>query len=198
VFIVERNVFLDFHIDTNRINAKSSLKYMNILEHWHENDVIYIEMAEVAQNEAANRGSSLRSEKAYSYIATETLAGTPDEFRMLRQIIEVLFPNGIKSTNEKNDVEIVCNAWKYGRILVTDDGGSKKQPGGILGSRGKLAALGIKVLRDYEAVELVKEKIIQRDQSALKVASYKKDSIPQWVGKDLDVIKTFLKNEKGS
>lgn len=198
MFIVERNLFLDFHIDTNRINAKSCLKYMNILEHWHENDVIYMEMSEIAQNEAANRGSPLRSEKAYSYIATETLAGTPDEFRMLRQIIEVLFPNGIKSTNEKNDVEIVFNAWKYGRILVTDDGGSKKQPGGILGSHGKLAALGIKVLRDYEAVELVKEKIIQRDQSALKVASYKKDPIPQWVGKDLDVIKTFLKNEKGS
>jgi len=198
MFIVERNVFLDFHIDTNRINAKSCLKYMNILERWYENDVIYIEMAEVAQNEAANRGSSLRSEKAYSYIATETLARTPDEFRMLRQIIEVLFPNGIKSTNEKNDVEIVFNAWKYGRILVTDDGGSKKQPGGILGSRGKLSTLGIKVLRDYEAVELVKEKIIQRDQSALKVASCKKDPIPQWVGKDLDVIKTFLKNEKES
>jgi len=84
MFIVERNVFLDFHIDTNRINAKSCLKYMNILERWYENDVIYIEMAEVAQNEAANRGSSLRSEKAYSYIATETLARTPDEFRMLR------------------------------------------------------------------------------------------------------------------
>jgi hypothetical protein len=117
---------------------------------------------------------------------------------MLRKIKEVLFPNGIKSINEKNDVEIVFNAWKYDRILVTDDGGSKKQPGGILGSRDKLAALGIKILRDYEAVELVKEKIIRRDQSALKVASYKKEPIPQWVGKDIDVIKTFFKNEKRS
>ena len=30
--VPERYVYLDFHIDTNRINAKSRLTYMNILE----------------------------------------------------------------------------------------------------------------------------------------------------------------------
>ena len=59
----ERYVYLDFHIDTNRINAKSRLDFMNILEHWYENDVIFLEMAEVAQNEATKSQNSIRTEK---------------------------------------------------------------------------------------------------------------------------------------
>ena len=66
----ERYVYLDFHIDTNRINAKSGLTYMNILERWFEDDVIYLEMSEAAQNEAVKSGSSTRTEKAYTYIAS--------------------------------------------------------------------------------------------------------------------------------
>ena len=92
----ERYVCLDFHIDTNRINAKSRLTYMNILERWFEDDVIYLEMAEVAQNEAVQSASSVRTKKAYTYIAKETLAGTLDESRILKQIQGILFPNGIK------------------------------------------------------------------------------------------------------
>jgi len=143
----ERYVYLDFHIDTNRINAKSRLDFMNILEHWYENDVIFLEMAEVAQNEATKSQNSIRTE-----------ASTPDEARMLRKIKDILFPRGVKNINERNDVEILFNAWKYGAILITDDGGSKRQPGGILGNRDKLTALGIQVMRDHEAVEIVKQK----------------------------------------
>jgi len=102
--------------------------------------------------------NSIRTEKAYSYISTETLASTPDEARMLRKIKDILFPRGVKNINERNDVEILFNAWKYGAILITDDGGSKRQPGGILGNRDKLTALGIQVMRDHEAVEIVKQK----------------------------------------
>ena len=46
-----------------------------------------------------------------------------------------MFPNGAKDDNELNDVRIVCEAKKYEAILVTGDGGSKAQPGGILGNR---------------------------------------------------------------
>ena len=194
----ERYVYLDFHIDTNRINAKSRLAYMNILERWFEDDLIYLEMSEVAQNEAVKSGSSIRTEKAYTYIASETLAGTFDECHILKQIKEILFPNGLKSINEKNDVEIVFNAWKYRQILITDDGSSKSQPGGILGNRDKLAALGIQVLRDHEAVKLVKQKVIQRDQRTNKIAAYKNEPLPEWVGKDLDILKTIEENEDKS
>ena len=191
----ERYVYLDFHIDTNRINAKSRLININILERWFEDDVIYLEMSEVAQNEAVKNGSPIRTEKAYTYIASKTLAGTADELRILKHIKEILFPNGIKNINEKNDTEIVFNAWKYRQILITDDGDSKRQPGGILGNRDRLAALGIQVLRDNEAVQLVKQKIIQRDLRANKISAYKNEPLPEWVGKDLDIFKTVEENE---
>jgi tRNA A37 threonylcarbamoyladenosine biosynthesis protein TsaE len=47
----DRYVYTDFHIDTNRINSKANLRYMNILEHLDKEGVIYVEMAEVAQEE---------------------------------------------------------------------------------------------------------------------------------------------------
>jgi hypothetical protein len=156
----ERNVCLNFHIDTNRINAKANLRFMNILEHWHNSGVIYIEMAEVAQKEAARTFNNERSEKAYGYVATETLAETPEELQLFNQITAILFPTGIKTRNERNDVEIVFNAHKYYAILVTGDGGSVRQPGGILGNREKLRNLGIQVVRDYEAVEQVKQEMV--------------------------------------
>jgi hypothetical protein len=53
--------------------------------------------------------------------------------------------------------------------------------------------LGIQVLRDHEAVKLVKQKIIQRDQRANKIAAYKNEPLPEWVGKDLNILKTVEK-----
>ena len=38
-----------------------------------------------------------------------------------------------------NDIEIVFNAAKYEGILVTADGGSRRQLGGILGNRAALS-----------------------------------------------------------
>ena len=76
---LERYVWLEFHVDNNRINARKNLKYMNVLEYWHENDVIYMEMSEVAQKEAARGGNPDRFEKAYTYAATETLASPSDK-----------------------------------------------------------------------------------------------------------------------
>jgi len=192
--IPERYVYLDFHIDTNRINAKGHLTSMNILERWFEDDVIYLEMSEVAQNEAANSGSPVRTEKAYNYIASETLAGTPDELKIIKKIRDILFPDGVNIINERNDVEIVFNAWKYGQILITDDGGSRRQPSGILGNREKLAALNIQVMRDHEAVELVSEKIRKRDERTKKIATRMNKPLPDWFGMDLDILDSLMES----
>ena len=73
-------------------------------------------------------------------------------------------------------------------MLITDDGGSKQQPGGILGNRERLSSLGIQVMRDYEAVEFVKHKIIERDESARRIASRTGEPLPTWIGKDLDIL----------
>lgn len=175
--MIERHVFLDFHIDTNRINSRLGLPYMNLLEQWHEREVVYIAMSEVVQKEAAH-GNEARAEKAYSYGATETLARTPSEIKILRQIEKLLSPYGAKTRSEWNDVEVVFNAHKYFATLITNDGDSRRQSGGILGKAQQLRDLGIQVLRDHEAVELVKQKIIARDQIAKDLASITGETLP--------------------
>ena len=178
----ERYVHCDFIIDANRINAKGNLKHMNILEQWKENDVISLEMAETAQNEA-RQGNTNRADKARSYVSLR--AGLNDTPLADRNTIErILFPSGIQNNSDRNDVDIIFTAGKWRWILVTDDGNSKNQPMGILGNKDKLAAIGIRVMRDDEAVELVKQKIIDRDKRAKRIAKIDGKPLPDWVGKD--------------
>ena len=51
-----------------------------------------------------------------------TKGDTPKEIGQLKKIESVLFPQGVLTESEKNDIEIVFNAWKYGCTLVTNDG----------------------------------------------------------------------------
>ena len=46
-----RSVGLAFHIDTNRINSRQKLPYMNLLEKWGDNGIIRLEKSEVTFNE---------------------------------------------------------------------------------------------------------------------------------------------------
>ncbi|OGR06425.1 MAG: hypothetical protein A3K23_00960 [Desulfobacca sp. RBG_16_58_9] len=151
-----RLIYMFFQIDANRINSSGRLEYMNKLERWHKDGVIRIKMAEPAQDEAAH-GSRDRARKAYEYISTMTESTTPKEIELLKSIERILFREGASTQNERNDIEIVFNAWKYGCILVTNDGGSRCQPGGILGNRDKLLELGIQVLTDEEAVVRIRQ-----------------------------------------
>lgn len=182
--IPDRSVYRSFHIDTNRINARGNLEHMNQLEEWCENGVISIEMSEVAQSEAIGGESPARAAKARGYIYTRTLATTQPEQEKLRRIEAILFPDGATSEAEQNDVKIVFNAIKYDEILVTNDGGSRRQRGGILGNREALAELGAQIRTDEEAVSLVRELIAQRDGRVRR--SYEKAGcpIPGWVGHD--------------
>jgi len=156
---------------------------MNQLEGWHEQGVIQIEMAQPAQQEAAC-GSGDRARKTYDYVYTMTMARTSQERESLRRIEEVLFPATALTTNEKNDVEIIFNAVKYGCILVTADGASRGQPGGILGSRTQLRQLGAEILTDREAVERVRGLIARRDERARNECLRTGEALPPWVGMD--------------
>jgi hypothetical protein len=184
--MIDQDRFVDvaFQIDANRINSRESLPYMNQLEAWHEAGVILMHMSQVAQNEARSGTNSQRSKKALSYIFSVTYDDTPDEHEDLRAIEEAIFPGGATTTSERNDVEVAFNAKKYGAILLTDDGASKRQPRGILGSRGTLARLGVQVMTDAAAVVYVRQKIAERDQRLRLRAEREGTPLPEWVGAD--------------
>ncbi len=183
--MIHRYLNLMFHIDTNRINARRNLRWINILEQWDGSGIIMLGISKVAQREAIAGNSQLREEKAYSLIASHTLANTPDEKCLLQKIEEILFPMGANSKNDQNDVEIVFTASKYFRILITDDGDSKNQPRGILGCADDLRnILGIQVMRDYQAVDLVNKEIIERDKNASNWCKLTQTPLPGWIDKD--------------
>jgi hypothetical protein len=179
----DRYVHVEFQVDANRVNARGKLEAMNQLERWYRDGVIAIQMSEVAQAEAA-RGDRARASKAHSYIFSQTLATTDREQQMLERIASILFPGGIRSVQDTNDVEVVFNAFKYECILVTADGDSKSQPRGILGSRGELKALGVRVLTAEEAVAYVRARIAARDERIRRDVARSGRSIPSWVGSD--------------
>jgi hypothetical protein len=175
---------LEFYVDTNRINARQGLPHMNQLEEWHRNRVISIQMAEEAHDEAIRGNNPERARKARSYIYSIVPPDMQAQYRhILKEIENILFPSGAKTCSQVNDVRIVFNAAYYMSILVTNDGESSSQPNGILGNRDKLAKY-VQVMRDSEAVELVKERIKERDARARKIASMSGQPLPDWVGND--------------
>lgn len=182
--MVERFIYRSFQIDTNRINSRGELQNMNRLERWHQDGVIHLDMSEVAHDEARAGGSARRTNKALGYIFTMTQASTLNEQEQIRTIERILFPHGAQTENERNDVEIVFNAQKYSRILVTNDGASKSQPGGILGKRSELARIGVTVMRDSDAVAYVENAIRRRDALARQIAEHSGVGLPKWVGLD--------------
>ena len=180
----DRQIPWIFHIDANRINASGKLEHVNRLEKWRKDGVILLGMSETAQSEAAAGESASRKEKAYSYVYSMTMANTEKEKCQIRRIEEILFPEGAKAANEMNDVEIVFNALKYGAILITNDGGSRSQPRGILGNRDALGAMGVRIMRDDEAVSYIGDLILKRDEHAKLVAEITAEELPDWVGRD--------------
>lgn len=182
-----RYVFLDFHIDNNRINAKCKLPSMNQLETWHKSGIIKIDMCDVAQNEASQgKGRSARFEKASNY----TYPITFDDHRHsteFRKIKNILFPKKSNLTKkEENDVIIVLHAKQNHSILITNEGESGRQKGGMLGNKDRLLnEIGVKVMRDIEAVVLVEKKIVERDEKARRIAERTGEELPKWIGKDL-------------
>jgi len=177
-----RRINYIFQIDANRINASGQLQYMNIIEKWKKNKVIRVMIAQRAQDEAAH-GNQHRARKAYSYIASMTESNKED-IKLFNNLEKIMFPKGAKTQNEKNDVEIVFNARKYGCILVTNNGDSRRQPGGILGNRDKLYQLGINVMTDKEAVEFIRQCIIERDNLERERCNTFGQPLPDWVGSD--------------
>jgi hypothetical protein len=170
------------HIDTNLINAKQKLKAVNQLERWYADEVILINMSGTAHAEAQADGDERRARKANQRIFTAT-ASIEENDTLFKKVEGALFPQGAKNDNQRNDVRIVCEAAKYHAILVTSDGASKSQPGGLLGNRDKLRGL-VEITSPGEAVAFVNSKIRERDDWNKRVAKEFGGEVPPWTGKD--------------
>jgi hypothetical protein len=179
-----RSVYLSFMIDANRINARQADPDMNQIEAWHANGVIDVLMPEAAYEEARAGGDPRRARKVSRHVFSMTMDRTQGEQEALREIERLRFPAGARTQNEQNDVEIVFNARKYKRILITADGGSNRQPGGMLGNRAPLADLGATIMTAAEAVVLIRKKVAGRDDRARRSAREEGTPLPEWVGRD--------------
>jgi hypothetical protein len=176
-----------FHLDANLINAKQKLEAVNKLERWRDDDVICLAMAGVAHAEAqagAGVNAEARKSKAALHIFTINDAGEAKEDDTYARVERILWDEATDD-NQANDVEVVCEAIKWHAILVTNDGGSKSQPGGILGNREKLYQyFGVLIYRPEEAVQFIRSKVAERDEFNVQVAAQTGQAAPEWTGQD--------------
>jgi hypothetical protein len=182
-----RNVGLRFHIDTNRINARQNLPYMNQLEKWSIDDVIILDMSEQAYDEARsgskNIKNRLKKTAEYIFMRANDVFGGEEGFRDKMRLL--LFDSTSLNKGEEMDVRILFCAKMAGAILITDEGASKQQRGGMLGHAKELSSLyGIEVMRDDAAVQRVRHRIILRDKTARSVERDTGLPLPPWVGQD--------------
>ncbi len=169
-------------IDTNLINALQKLPAVNQLEKWFEDEVILINISGTARSEALAGNYVPRTRKANKQVFTVTPPIEPSD-SLYAKVESALFPEGARDENQRNDVRIVCEAARNEAILVTRDGGSKTQPGGILGNRDKLRDV-VLILSQDEAIAFVREKITERDEFNTKVAEEFGGELPPWTGAD--------------
>ena len=174
-----------FRIDTNCINSRSNLPAMNILERWDEDGVIFMkDISDTAQKEAMAGNDPIRKEKALQFV-DNILFRDSENNKKNSDIKKILFPGGIKNQNQMNDVLIVFDCINDPAILITNDGASKSQPGGILGHRTELKKkFGITIMTDKEAVEFVRDMIKERDKRTRAQCERYGFDVPNWVGKD--------------
>ena len=118
-----------------------------------------------------------RAQKAFRYVYTITPSeGRADE-RDLEHIRNILFPAGVATQNQENDVRIVYNAFVFHAILVTADTD-------ILDRRQQLQSIGVRVMTDEEAVLEVRTRIKTRDDNLREGTWRTGRPLPAWVGRD--------------
>jgi hypothetical protein len=155
---------------------------MNRLEAWNRAGLIGLIVPETAFHEArvGLRPNPAARPRIFAVNTLQSREGLALESRILTVLSGEEAPN----IQTRNDAAILANAHKYGCILVTADGASRKQPGGILGHKQELAALNVGVMSDAEAVELVLERIRRRDEAEVNLARVQGRAPAEWVGRD--------------
>lgn len=172
-----------YQLDANRINARRRDPAMNKLEQLKANGVVSLVMSDTAYAEAGRDGDArLQKTRDYTWIKYKDADDVDVDLR--RRIEEVLFPEGAQNQNQRNDVDILFKAERLQHVLITSDGGSKRQPGGMLGNAAELAKLGVVVLSTEAAVSQITQLISERDAEVRRLAARQGLSLPEWVGAD--------------
>ena len=184
LFLTRRIWTCDYILDANCVNARKADPDLNRLDQWYEDDVISLVMSEDSSTEAAT-GSTARRRKAYQHIYMIPHPSTFEERERLQKIESIVFPGGARTPAELRDVRTIFTAGKYMHKLITNDGVSKTQPGGILGNAARLKTdAGVTVLRPREAVVEVRAAIQERDRLTREYCTMHHRPLPAWVGKD--------------
>ena len=159
-----------YFLDANCINARQVNQNINQMERWHQEGVISILMPQIAATEAA-RGNDERLKKSWEYSMLRLSKPGQTNPYVASLIEHIVFPQGITNENQRNDVAILAAAELYGYPLITNDGASKTQPGGMLGNAKALANIGISVLTPRSAVTDISERLKRREIDVRQLAS---------------------------
>lgn len=135
-----------FLLDANRVNARQRCPASNFLERLYELGRIRLSYPLTAHREASRGGGNVKKRRAKlrDYPWDSATHGRNDD--VLGTLAEILGPA------HRNDIEICYVAFTRGLPLITTDGGSRTQPGGILGNAQALAKVGVLVMSPREAV----------------------------------------------
>lgn len=183
-YVPHRETGVTIMLDANATNSRQKNVALNTIERWRDNEVIMLMMADASWQEAFGGNDTRRHSKAATHIAGDSGRITRQQHDLYSAIEHVLWGTAAGADSERNDTKIVYEAGAWGYILVTNDGASKRQPRGILGSRADLAAFGITVMRPEEAVAHTRLTIQERDARTKSVCAALGIPVPAWVDHD--------------
>jgi len=148
-----------FLLDANACNALQGIDELNKMERLANGGIINIMYTETTWREAAF-GSQIRHRKVSQF----DWNGLSEDYEnnllhqpWREQIGRLIFPYGTRTDGQRRDIEALLTVKMSDGYFVTRDGGSKSQPGGILGHKSQLAILGIEVLDFTDALEYALE-----------------------------------------
>lgn len=144
-----------FLLDANACNALQQIEELNEIEYLGRKGSIELQYTKTTWDEA-RYGSLNRDIKVSTFVFTGLVGLSEYVSPWWDAIAQIVFPKGIKGENQRRDVDALLTAKLAGGVFVTRDGGSKSQPGGILGHKTELAGLGIEVLNFPNALQRAK------------------------------------------
>lgn len=181
--VMRQRVGQPFIADSNRVNSRGTLPAMTTLRKWADaGDIklVYTEKiwAELKSSQNDKIQAAARELGAlFGYSLDEK-----EEAEARSKIARIVFPNGLRFDSDRVDVDTIRIAQLWHAIVITNDGDSKTQPGGILGAKSRLhREIGVEVMRDFEAEKLVARLIRERDRMEIGFAAKEGREPAAWV-----------------